>query len=187
MFLLKKIYGFLIDTAQTVLLAATVFLITYIFLLRPFQVSGQSMYPTFYDKEYVLTDLITIKFYPPQRGDVVVFKSPTDPDKDFIKRIIGVPSDTVALKDGNVYVNEKELDEGSYVSQELKTYGGSFLGDNETIKVSEGEYFVSGDNRSHSSDSREFGTIKQKDIIGKSFFVYWPPNKIRGIKNPFDN
>lgn len=184
MFLLKKIYGFFIDTAQTVLLAATVFLITYIFLLRPFQVSGQSMYPTFYDKEYVLTDLVSPKLEPLKRGDVIVFKSPTDPDKDFIKRVIGIPDDAISLKSGGFYVNDARLEEGSYLPPQTKTYGGAFLQDGSTIHVDKNEYFVAGDNRSYSSDSREFGTIKKKDIIGRSLFVYWPPNRFRAIKNP---
>jgi signal peptidase I len=183
--ILRKIYFFLLDTMQTILLAASIFLVIYIFLFRPFQVSGESMFPTFKNKEYILTNLITLRFKSPQKGDVIVFKAPTDQEKDFIKRVIGVAGDSVSLKDGFIYVNAKKLDESAYLESDVRTYGGGFLQEDEPVIVPEGEYFVMGDNRPFSSDSREWGFLKQKDIIGKSFFVYWPVNTIRIIKNPY--
>src|SRR5207237_10481764 len=95
--ILKKIYSFFIDTLQTILLAASVFLVIYIFLFRPFQVSGESMFPNFYDKEYVLTNIVGLHFKDPHIGDVVVFKAPPNPEKDYIKRVIGHPGDTIEL------------------------------------------------------------------------------------------
>src|SRR5437763_10474492 len=103
--ILKRIYAFTLDTMQTVLLAASIFLVIYIFLFRPFQVSGESMFPTFKNKEYILTNLIGLKFRDPKRGDVLVFHAPPDPEKDFIKRVMGLPGDSVYLKEGFVYVN----------------------------------------------------------------------------------
>src|SRR5258706_13364302 len=96
--ILRKIYAFMLDTMQTVLLAASIFLVIYIFLFRPFQVSGESMHPTFKNKEYILTNLITLRFNSLKRGDVIVFHAPPDPEKDFIKRAIGLPEATVYLK-----------------------------------------------------------------------------------------
>src|SRR5437762_11503146 len=119
--IIRKIYAFLIDTIESILIAASIFLVIYIFLFRPFQVTGESMYPNFHDKEYVLTNLITLRFHDPQRGDVVVFQAPPAPDKDFIKRVIGEPGDTIMLKDGNVYVNGKLYDENSYLASDIKT------------------------------------------------------------------
>src|SRR5690348_11839293 len=147
MFILRKIYTFLVDTIQSILIAASVFLVIYIFLFRPFEVNGQSMFPNFHDKEYVLTNLITLRFGQPVQGDVIVFKAPPDPDKDFIKRVIGVPGDTVMVKDGGVSVNGQPLDESAYLNSDVKTYGGAFLKDGDTITVPTGEYFVMGDNR----------------------------------------
>lgn len=170
---------------QTVLLAASIFLVIYIFILRPFQVSGESMYPTFKDKEYILTNLIGLRFGPPHRGDVIVFKAPTDNEKDFIKRVIGEPGDTISVKDGFVYVNGELFDESAYLASDVRTYGGSSLKDGESVVVPEGNYFVMGDNRSYSSDSREWGLLPKNDIIGISFFVYWPVNTMRVVSNPF--
>ncbi|MGH7204430.1 MAG: signal peptidase I [Candidatus Levyibacteriota bacterium] len=181
----KKAYAFTLDLLQTICLAAAIFLVIYIFLYRPFQVSGDSMYPTFKDKEYIMTDMISLKLGDPHRGDVIVFKAPTDNEKDFIKRVIGLPGDTVLVKDGFVYLNGKKLDESVYLHPDVRTYGGNFLHDGQPFTVPPGNYIVFGDNRPFSSDSREWGLLTRKAIIGRSFFVYWPLNVIRLIHNPF--
>lgn len=184
MFVARKVYAFFIDTIQSILIAASIFLVVYLFLARPFQVTGESMYPNFQDKEYVLTNLIGLRFGPPHQGDVIVFKAPPSPDKDFIKRVIGLPGDTVMVKDGDVYVNGKQLDQSSFLKPDVKTYGGSFLHDGDTVTVPDGQYFVMGDNRPYSSDSREWGFVPSGNIIGISFFAYWPLNEAGLIKNP---
>ncbi len=186
MWLIKKIYSLLIDAAQTILLAVSVFVVIYIFLLRPFQVSGDSMFPNFYDKEYVLTNIIGLRFEKPKLGDVVVFKSPTNPDKDFIKRIIGVSGDEVYIKDGDLYVNSKKLDQSKFLESNVKTYGGGFIKEGQSVSVPDHSYLVMGDNRPLSSDSREWGFVKESDILGTSFFVYLPLDRIRVIKNPYN-
>jgi signal peptidase I len=181
----KKIYSFVLDTMQTILLAASIFLVIYIFIMRPFQVSGESMFPTFKNKEYILTNLIGLRLGAPHKGDVIVFKAPTDNEKDYIKRVIGQAGDTVQLKAGFVYVNGVILDESAYLGSDVRTYGGSFLKDDESITVPQGDYFVMGDNRMYSSDSREWGFLTNDAIIGVSFYVYWPVNTMRVVKNPF--
>lgn len=184
---LKSIYAFFFDTIQTVLIAASVFLVIYIFLMRPFEVSGESMFPTFKNGEYILTNLISLRFDDPSRGDVIVFKAPTDENKDFIKRVIGVPGDSVSVRDSKVYINGVLLDESEYLAETVRTPNGQFLSEGKTITVPEGNYIVMGDNRPHSSDSREWGLLPKSEIIGRSFFVYWPPQNTRLISNPFEN
>lgn len=181
---LKAIYAFLVDSFQTLLLAASVCLVIYIFIARPFQVTGDSMYPTYKNGEYVLTNMIGLKLGDPKRDDVIVFKAPPEPDKDFIKRVIGLPGDRVSLKDGFVYLNGQKLDESKYLGSQVRSYGGSFLHDNDEITVPADYYFVMGDNRPFSSDSREWGYVKRDAIIGSSLFVYWPPQSVRLIRNP---
>ncbi len=184
MFILQKIYSFFLDTIQTFLFAASIFLVIYMFLFRPFQVNGESMFPNFYDREYVLTNLISLRVSQLVRGDVIVFQAPPDPTKDFIKRVIGIPGDSVVLRNGDVYVNNQKLDESSYLSSEVKTYGGYFLKEGVEITVPDDSLFVLGDNRPFSSDSREWGFVPKSAVIGKSFFVYWPPSRVRVINNP---
>lgn len=183
--ILRKIYNFLLDTVQTFLIAAAVFLVIYVFLFRPFEVKGESMYPNFYNNEYVLTNLVSLRFQNPKAGDVIVFKAPLDSEKDYIKRVIGTPGDTISIKDGQVYVNDQRLNETAYLKPDVKTYPGNFLTDTNSITVPEGKYFVLGDNRINSSDSREWGFVKKDEIIGNSMFVYWPINRMRFIKNPY--
>jgi len=183
---LKKLWGFLADSLQTLLLAASIFLVIYIFLFRPFQVNGISMFPTFTNGEYILTNLITLRLHTLERGDVIVFIAPTDNTKDFIKRVIGLPAETVMLHDGFVYINGKKLDESAYLHSDVRTYAGAFLREDEPFTVPPGDLFVMGDNRPESSDSRYFGPIKLTSVIGKSFFVYWPATAMRVVTNPFD-
>jgi signal peptidase I len=165
-------------------MAAAVFLVIYIFLFRPFEVKGESMFPNFLNQQYVLTNLISLRFSDPKLGEVIVFKAPTDTEKDFIKRVIGIPGDTVEVKSGQTYLNGKLLDESSYLDPTVKTFGGAFLKEAIPVKVPEGEYFVMGDNRLYSSDSREWGFVRKDLIIGRSFIVYWPINQIKVVTNP---
>src|SRR5438477_12431799 len=145
--ILRKFYSLSIDMLQTLLLAASIFLVIYIFLFRPFQVSGESMYPTFKNSEYILTNLIGLRFNNPIRGDVIVFKAPPDHEKDYIKRVIGLPGDTVSISEGYVSVNGNKIDESAYLGPDVRTYGGAFLKENTPIKIPANNYFVMGDNR----------------------------------------
>lgn len=144
------------------------FLIIYVFLFRPFLITGDAMLPHFKDRDYVLANIISLRFEKPKFGDVIVFKAPPDPEKDLIKRVLGVTGDKVMVKDGNVYLNDKLLDESKYLNPTVKTYtGNTFLREGETVTVPTDYYFVLGDNRSYSSDSREWGFVPTKSIIGK--------------------
>lgn len=183
--ILKKIYFFLLDIAQTLILAAAAFVVVYMFLFRPFEVKGDSMFPNLHDSEYLITNVIAQKIGDPKLGDIIVFKAPSEPDKDFIKRVIGIAGDSVSISNGQVYVNGEILDESAYLSPDVKTYGGSFLREGESVTVPEGYFFVLGDNRSYSSDSREWGFVPKRNIVGSSFFIYWPINSAGLIENPY--
>ncbi len=175
----RKFYSLLLDLVETLVIAGAIFVVVYAFLFRPFQVSGQSMFPTFKNGEYVLTNIIALKIGKISRGDVIVFKSPIDKEKDYIKRVIGLPGDTVSLSEGKVFLNNQSLDESPYLSPGYNTGGGAFLDEGGEITVPTDSYFVMGDNRDFSSDSREWGIVTKDKLIGKSLFVYWPLTAFR--------
>lgn len=176
----RRVYIALIDLVETLVIAGAVFVVIYAFLFRPFQVNGKSMFPTYDDGEYVLTNLIALRLSTLKYGDVVVFKAPPNQDRDYIKRIIGIPGDRVKIMDGKVYLNDKILDE-AYLPTDYRTYGASFLTEGEEVIVPPNNYFVMGDNRGYSSDSREWGFVPMDKIIGKSYLIYWPPQKFKII------
>ena len=180
--IIRKIYYLLFDLVQTLVIAGAIFVVIYAFLFRPYQVNGHSMDPTFQNGEYVLTNLIEMRIGKLNRGDIVVFNAPKDKEKDYIKRIIGLPGDTVKVSEGNVFLNGEKLEQ-SFLSSDVRTNGGSFLGEGQEVIVPEGYYFLMGDNRDFSSDSREWGFVAKDELIGKSFLVYFPLNHFRIVKH----
>ncbi len=173
MFFLRNLWLFFLDFLETIVVSLAIFAVVYIFLFQPHQVDGKSMEPNFHNAEYILTDKISYRISTPKRGDVVVFHSPQDAGTDFIKRIVGVPGDMVMVKDGYYYLNGTRLDE-EYINDPGKVAPGRFLRDGATAEVPNGQYLVMGDNRLHSSDSREWGFVPRTNIVGRAFFRYWP-------------
>jgi signal peptidase I len=173
MFFLRNLWLFFLDFLETIVVSLAIFAVVYIFLFQPHQVDGQSMVPNFHNAEYILTDKLSYRIHEPKRGDVVVFHSPQDERVDFIKRILGVPGDTLKISDGYVYLNGIKLEEG-YVNDPGAVLAGRFLRENLEVEVPPGQYFVMGDNRGHSSDSREWGFVSRPGIVGRAFFRYWP-------------
>ena len=161
------------DLMLSVLIAVLVIL----FLYRPVKVEGTSMMPSLFDQERLFINQFSYKFGLGQvkRGDTVVFLYPEDPTKSYIKRVIGVPGDTVAVEDGYVLVNGKKLVE-NYVPKEYRddrSYSPTL--------VPPGDYFVLGDHRDSSNDSRAWGFVPRNYIYGKAVFVFWPPDRIGSI------
>lgn len=179
---LKRALASIFDFLQGIVALAAVLVMIYLFVMSPQQVSGHSMEPNFHDGDYILTNKILFKFVDPKRGDIVIFKSPTNKDIDYIKRVIGLPGETVELKDQHYFIDNKQLDEPYPYNKPV--YGGSFLHENEPFTVPPGKYFVSGDNRPGSSDSREYGAIAKEDFIGQAFLRYWPTNTAGLIPHP---
>lgn len=188
--ILKIIGNFIIDFIETIATAALIFIIFYFFIFQPHQVKGNSMYTSmpesFLNGEYILTNKITYRFNQPQRKDVIVFKSPQSKEFDYIKRIIGLPNETIKIYKGKIYINTALLDESAYLSSQTYTNAGHFLKEGEELTLPENKYFVMGDNRPNSSDSRDWGFISRDDIVGKAWFKYWPPSKIGLVKYKSD-
>jgi signal peptidase I len=183
---LNKIAGGFLDLVETVAISLSIFLVVYLFLMQPHQVNGQSMIPNFQDAEHVMTDKITYKFREPVRGEIVVFHAPPaagcveGTGCDFIKRIIAVPGDRVAVRDNAIWINDNKLPE-PYIPADFTIAPGRATLDQE-LYLGPDEYFVAGDNRPNSSDSRSWGAIQKDDIVGRVFLRYWPPKEISLIK-----
>lgn len=177
----KNVLGIFWEFIEAIVFALAIFVVVYLFLFQPNHVKGSSMYPTFKDGEYILTDKISYRLGLPKRGDVVVFKSPKNADIDFIKRIIGLPGDTVKISSGKLFLNGSLLDESSYLDSSIYTGPESYLPENQSITVPEGHFFVMGDNRPHSSDSRDFGPVTTDEFVGKVFFRYFPVDRFGKI------
>ncbi len=163
------------ELVRFALMAIAIVIPVRIFIAQPFIVSGSSMDPTFENGQYLIIDEISYRFNDPQRDDVVVFRYPNDTKKFFIKRIIGLPNETVDIKGNTVTVTNKSHPEGFVLDQ---SYIENTANNNTHFELKDGEYFVMGDNRSASSDSRYWGAVPKKLLIGKVFLRLLPINKI---------
>lgn len=181
-------WSVIVDIIETVVVAAAIFVVVYLFLLQPHQVKGDSMNPNFHDSEYILTDKISYRFTSPSRGDVIIFKAPTDPDVDFIKRVIALPGEKVKITDGKIVIYNSQNPNGFVLNEPYQingpTSGGKEAPQNTEVTVGKDEYFVLGDNRVESFDSRSWGMLPKKNIIGKAWLRYWPLPKFGFIPHP---
>lgn len=159
--------SFLIELPILILIAFVIAWIIKTVVVQPFFIPSGSMEPTLLPGDHVLVNKFIYYVREPRRGDIMVFKYPVDPSKDFIKRVIAVEGETVQIRDGQVFINGSPIKE-KFVANE---HDPSNFG---PVKVGEGKVFVMGDNRTSSFDSRAFGLLPRKNILGKAFFIYWP-------------
>lgn len=173
---LKTFLLFFWEVIKVALLSLAIILPIRYFLVQPFYVKGASMEPTFLDHDYLLIDEISYRWREPHRGEVIVFHYPRDPKQYFIKRVVGLPGDRLVVRDGEVWLGEN--------GAELKLYKESYLGEwvrtqSQTpsyldVVLKPQQYYVMGDNRSASMDSRSFGPIEKREIIGRIWIRGWP-------------
>lgn len=179
---MKSFLSFILEITKIVIIALAIVIPIRFFLFQPFIVRGQSMEPNFSDGNYLIIDELSYRLRSPQRGEIVVFRSPTNPSSRYIKRIIGLPEETVQIKNGEVTIysdnDSLTLDETNYLPEELET-----LGDFQ-VSLDFNEFFVLGDNRSASYDSRKFGPLSEENIIGRVYFRAWPFTVLDKIEAP---
>lgn len=178
---MKRIGDFILDILEVIVTSFAIFLFVYLLVLQPHKINGNSMEPNFHHGQYLLTDKLTYRFKEPQRGDVIVFEPPVNNEEEYIKRIIGLPGETISIIEGYYYINGHLLSE-DYIPSTIHTKGKSFLPNNAEKTIPQGLYFVSGDNRESSSDSRYWGFITKEDITGKAWLIYWPLKYFGTIK-----
>lgn len=168
----QKQEGFMSELIKFSFWAIIIVLPIRLYVATPFIVNGESMYPTFHSRDYIIVDQVSYKIDKPQRGDVVIFKYPLDTNKDFIKRIIGLPNETIRITKNQVIITNSEHPEGFVLNEPY------LVSENDNAdlikKLGPEEYFVMGDNRPVSSDSRIWGTVNEKYIIGKAFVRLYP-------------
>lgn len=170
------------ETIEVGIIAVVAVFIIRNFLIQPFLVSGASMEPNFSSGDYLLIDELSYRLREPERGEVVVFHYPGNPSTFYIKRIIGLPGEQLLFKDGKVSIINKDHPKGftldeNYLPNDLKTSGNE-------VSLKDNEYFVLGDNRNFSFDSRSWGTLKNDKIVGLVRLRLWPFNKVLAVERP---
>jgi len=180
---MKDFFIFVLELIKITAISLIIIIPVRYFLIQPFYVKGESMEPSFYNHEYLIVDEISYNFKDPKRGDIIVFRYPRNPQEFFIKRLIALPGEEVQVKNGYVYIFNNSNPDGfvldePYLGEDVRTYAMTedkvILGDN--------EYFVLGDNRGKSKDSRSFGPVNESFVIGKVFFRGFPFNRIDFFK-----
>jgi len=179
--MMKNFFSFVLELVKIVVISLVIIIPVRQFLIQPFYVKGASMEPNFHDQEYLIIDELSYHLNTPQRGDIIVFRYPKNPQEFFIKRVIGLPGEKIEIKEGGVYVANKEIPDGAklnepYLEPGVKTYGYS---DNEITTLGDNEYYVLGDNRGSSKDSRSFGAVNRSFLVGRVLLRGWPFDKVK--------
>ena len=180
---LRKVGQYVWEIVKIVVISLIIIIPIRLYVIQPFIVEGDSMMPNFHDGEYLIVDEISYRFNSPQRGDVVIFHPPSDPKNYFIKRIIGLPGETVELREGKIYIYNSEypdgirLNEANYLTQ-------SSINEESLVELADDQYYVVGDNRDNSLDSRRIGPITSASIKGRAFFRAFPFNSINLLRTP---
>jgi len=155
------------ETVETLILTAIIFILIRS-VAQNFRIEGYSMEPNFHDGQYLIVDKISYRLHELERGDVIVFKYPRAPKRDFIKRVVGLSGEKVEIRRGTVFINDKRMSEPYGPNPGTYSWGPQ--------TVPEGEFFVLGDNRNNSSDSHTWGMLPRGNVVGKAWGIYWPPS-----------
>lgn len=168
--MLRSIFKSLFDVIETFVFAFGFFLIGYLFLFQTVEVVGASSYPTISTGERIFVEKVSVRFGELYRGNFVIPEAPNNPEVSFIKRIVGLPGEKIDFKNCAVFINNQILPE-PYLRPGVCTRG-------DPVNIPSDSYFLMGDNREYSSDSRNFGPFPRSKIIGRAIFRFWPPNKV---------
>lgn len=172
----RATFKFVLELLQVLAISLVIIIPVRYFLIQPFYVKGASMEPNFFDHEYLIIDELSYRVGDPVRGDIVVFKYPKDPKQYFIKRVIGLPGETVEIIDGKVRIYNKEHANGFFLD-ETGYIDGVFTSSRQIVQLKEGEYYLMGDNRPASLDSRVFGPVTRDYIVGKVLLRGYPVDR----------
>ncbi len=180
---MKQFFATALEMAEMALIAIAAVFIVRAFLIQPFLVSGASMEPNFSNGDYLVIDEITYRFREPVRGEVIVFRSPGNNSSYYIKRVIGLPGERVTVRSGAVTVYSGDLKDGFQVPENYLPVGLKTSGDLD-VTLKSGDYFVLGDNRNFSFDSRSWGPLSKNGIVGLVRLRLWPINEVKAFEAP---
>jgi len=174
----KYTLNFFWEILKIVIISLAIIIPIRYFLIQPFFVRGASMDPNFLDGDYLIIDEISYRFSEPERGDVIIFHYPLDPSQFFIKRIVGLPGETVKIEDGKTFIYSENTPDERIVLDESAYLEDAYTPGNLEISLGKDEYFVLGDNRNASSDSRKWGALGKQYITGRVWVRAWPFNRL---------
>lgn len=170
------------EWGESIVIAFVLAMIIRTFVVQAFKIPSGSMIPTFIEGDRILVNKYIYKFKEPKIGDIVVFRYPEDKKKDFVKRLIAKGSEVVEIKDGEIFINDKLVMEPSVIRDIYYYNRGDYGMTGQKINVPPDSYYVLGDNSASSRDSRYWGFVPKKNLLGKAFFIYWPLNRIKVLK-----
>ncbi|TRZ82381.1 signal peptidase I [bacterium] len=180
---MKKLFLFFWEFIQIIFISLIIIIPIRYYIIQPFFVKGSSMEPSFQDGNYLIIDELTYHLRAPKRGEVMVFHFPQNTKQFYIKRIIGLPGETIKISDGQVLIINKEYPDGFVLSESNYIDSENTPGNIEK-KLDNNSYFMMGDNRLHSSDSRSWGELEKKYIVGKVLFRIWPFEEAKTFSTP---
>ena len=182
------------EWVESIVIAVILALIIRAFVVQAFKIPSGSMIPTFqigdrifvnkflYGARIPFTDIRLPAVRQPKRGDIIVFRSPDDGKKDFVKRLIATEGETVEIRDGKIYIDNEAIEEPDSIKGVYYYNNGDYGGQSQVIKVPENSYYALGDNSSSSRDSRYWGFVPKKNLIGKVIVIYWPIHRMKGVR-----
>lgn len=171
---LSEVKDFSFETIKVVVVGLIVIVGIRSFIMQPFFVDGKSMEPNFYDGDYLIVDEVSYKFWEPKRGDVIIFHYPYDTKEFYIKRIIGLPGEKIEIKDNKIIIYNNENKDGMFINENVYIPDSAITSGNYARELKNDEYYVLGDNRAASSDSRFWGVLEKRFIVGKAWIRAWP-------------
>lgn len=178
----EKVVREIKEWGESIIIAFILAMIIRTFVVQAFKIPSGSMRTTFLEGDRILVNKFIYRFKEPQRGDIVVFKYPEDQKKDFVKRLIAKSGETVEIKDGGIYIDDKLVETPQTIRGVYYYNRGDYGGLNQKIKVPADSYYVLGDNSASSRDSRYWGFVPKKNLLGKAFVIYWPLSRIKVVK-----
>ena len=175
----EKAGAFLLEFIQNLIVSLILFFFISNFLVQTRTVLNISMQPNFYEGDRIITDVLSYRFREPARGEIIVLKYPKDESIEYLKRVIGLPGEEILIQNHSVKIFNEQHPKGFFIEEEylaeaITTEGGSFLPEGVRVKIPADSYFVMGDNRGRSSDSRSWGLVPEKDVVGRVLCRYWP-------------